>query len=92
MKLASMSNVHFLEGQHQLLRRNLTHVLLSFFAMNSAVDRNKPVVKEEVLRRLKFFVNTVQAREQNASMKSQCSQWPLKGHGHDIERSVGQQR
>jgi hypothetical protein len=52
---------------------------LSFFALNSVVDRNEPVVKEEVLRRLKFFVNTVQARNQNASMKSQCSWWPLNG-------------
>jgi hypothetical protein len=55
-----MSNVHFLEGQCQFSGRNLTHVLLSFFALNSAVDRNEPVVKEEVIRRLKFFVNTVQ--------------------------------
>jgi hypothetical protein len=52
---------------------------LSFFALNSVVDRNEPVVKEEVLRRLKFFVNTVQARNQNASIKSQHSWWPLNG-------------
>ena len=32
-----------------------------------------------MLRRLKFFVNTVQARNQNASIKSQYSWWPLNG-------------
>jgi hypothetical protein len=36
-------------------------------------------VKEEVLRRLKFFVGTVQARNQNASIKSQYSWWPING-------------
>jgi hypothetical protein len=43
-----------------------------------AIDPTEDV-KEEVLRRLEFFVTTVQNLLKNAAIKAQHSWWPIKG-------------
>jgi hypothetical protein len=52
---------------------------LLLLLLNPVIDPNEDVGKEEVLRRLEFFVTTVQTRRKNAAIKAQHSWWPMKG-------------
>jgi hypothetical protein len=57
--------------------------------LNPVIDPNEDVEKEEVLRRLEFFITTVQTRRKDAAIKAQHSWWPMKGSKATREPFLG---
>jgi hypothetical protein len=71
------------------MARTAPSVFLVFININADNATKDDVGSEEVLQRLKFLVATIQARTQNAALKSNHSWWPLRQSKASREHFLG---
>jgi hypothetical protein len=72
------SNDALLGITYYFYERNLTWFLVIFNHVVADNETKEDIESDEVLRRLKLFAETIQARTQDAVLKSDHSWWPLR--------------